>query len=213
MTSFIIVRHAQSLANKDNIFAGHFDIDLTELGRKQAELAARYIQARFHVDKIYVSDLKRTCQTAEPIARLCKLEPIKTPEFREIYAGDWEGMSFEKIQETFRDDYMLWRTDVGKAAPTNGESTQALGERVWKKLEEIAKENPDKTVVIVTHATPVRAVLCRLCGYAFSEMQNVGWTPNASATVVQTDGKEWTLLQTGIDEYLVGNVSVLPPNV
>ena len=105
MTTFIIVRHAQSVANLQKVFAGHYDIDLSELGYMQAEKAAAYIQEHYPVDKVYASDLKRTCQTAQPIAKLCNAELVTTPALREIFAGEWEGVSFEQLQKDYEKDY------------------------------------------------------------------------------------------------------------
>lgn len=213
MTTFIIVRHAQSVANLQKVFAGHYDIDLSALGFTQAEKAAAYIQAHYPVDKVYASDLKRTCQTAQPIAKLCNAELVTTPELREIFAGEWEGVSFEQLQKDYDEDYTKWRTDIGNAGPTGGETVKQVSARIWKKLREIAAENENKTVAIVTHATPVRTIVCPLKGLSFDEMPQVVWVPNASITIVQTDGKEWKLVQAGIDEHLADCKTVLPPNV
>ena len=67
MTTLIFVRHGESLANLQNLFAGHYDIPLTELGHTQAERTAQYLD-RYHIDHIYASDLQRAYQTAEHTA-------------------------------------------------------------------------------------------------------------------------------------------------
>ncbi len=69
MTRLIITRHGQSIANAQYRFAGHSDFDLSEIGHKQAELAAEYISKNFTVDYIYSSDLLRAYNTALPTAK------------------------------------------------------------------------------------------------------------------------------------------------
>ena len=58
MTTLILVRHGQSVANLERIFAGHTDIPLTELGLLQAERTAAYLE-EYPIDCIYSSDLLR----------------------------------------------------------------------------------------------------------------------------------------------------------
>lgn len=58
MTRIIMIRHGQSLANAQSRFAGHSDFDLSELGKQQAELAAKYLYEREPLDAIYARDRK-----------------------------------------------------------------------------------------------------------------------------------------------------------
>ena len=90
----ILVRHGESDANIKKIFAGHLDIDLTNRGYEQAELAAQYIRENYVVDKIYSSDLKRAYNTAKVIAKRFDLPIEALTELREIDAGDWQGKRF-----------------------------------------------------------------------------------------------------------------------
>ena len=62
-TRLYMIRHGQSEGNLKNLFLGHTDMDLTELGHLQAEMAAEYL-ATVPVDVIYASDLKRAFHTA-----------------------------------------------------------------------------------------------------------------------------------------------------
>ena len=63
MTRIILVRHGQSVANANLIFAGHSDFDLTDFGRAQAELLAKHLHKNEKIDAIYSSDLKRAYNT------------------------------------------------------------------------------------------------------------------------------------------------------
>ena len=122
MTKMIFVRHGQSEANLLTIFAGHTDIPLTDLGRHQAENTAQFLKD-YSIDAVYASDLLRAMQTAEPTARMHGLEIIPDVRLREIYAGDWEGVTFNDLLTLYPESFgILWRTDCGRAHPENGES-------------------------------------------------------------------------------------------
>ena len=95
-TKIILVRHGESLGNHDKKFLGHFDLDLSQLGYKQAELVGKHFKDII-VDAIYSSDLKRAYNTVLPVSK-CKNIPIITSKnLREIYAGSWESLTFSDI--------------------------------------------------------------------------------------------------------------------
>ncbi len=67
MTKLILIRHGESVANRNHIFVGHTDVELEEKGVKQAELTAQYVYENFKVDKVYASDLKRAYETGKKV--------------------------------------------------------------------------------------------------------------------------------------------------
>src|SRR5690242_5061283 len=86
----LLLRHGQTHGNT----AGALDtappgLDLTELGRRQAEAAALALADR-GIDQIFVSSLARTHQTAAPLAAALGVEPRELEGLREIAAGDFE---------------------------------------------------------------------------------------------------------------------------
>ena len=111
MTKMIFVRHGQSEANLAEIFAGHTDIPLTDLGKRQAENTAQFLKD-YPIDVIYSSDLLRAMQTAEPTARMHGMEILPDERLREIYAGEWEGVTFAALMEKYPTEFgEVWRFD------------------------------------------------------------------------------------------------------
>lgn len=183
MTKMIFVRHGQSEANLQRVFAGHTDVPLTELGRLQAERTAQFLRD-YPIDAVYASDLLRAMQTAAPTAASRGLEIVPDPQLREIFAGDWEGLPYETLMETFSESYGIWRTDCGRAHPENGERVVELSSRVCREVERIAREHRGGCVAIFSHATPIRALRACWEGYPPEELARVAFCANASVSVV-----------------------------
>ena len=208
MTTFLLVRHGESVANHHNIFAGHTDADLSELGHRQAEKTAEYLVKNYHIDAIYSSDLKRAFKTGLHTAVKVGVPILPDKQLREIHAGKWENLKFDTLQTEFAKDYNVWLTDIGNAVCTDGESVKELGERIQARLTELAKQYDGKTVLITTHATPIRVSQCIWEGKPLSEMKHIPWVSNASITVAEYDGN-WHLKAVSIDEHLA-DIRTLP---
>ena len=213
MTKILMVRHGQSEANLLEIFAGHYDIELTDLGCKQAQCTAKYIKENYNVDKVYASDLKRAFKTAKYVADEFGMEVIPEQNFREIRAGKWEEVKFDDLFTLFDEEYKVWREDIGNSRCTDGESVKELAERVCNALVKVAEENDGKTVVVGTHATPVRCAQCVFGGYTFDEMKDIPWASNASVTELTYNDGTFTVEFYGKDKFLSDLKSYLPANV
>ncbi|MBR6523129.1 MAG: histidine phosphatase family protein [Clostridia bacterium] len=213
MVTLILERHGQSEGNTKKLFTGHADIGLTPFGREQVNKSAEYIAGNYKVDKIYSSDLKRAVETAEFVAEKTGLKIIKSAKLRELYAGEWEGREFDEIEKNYPEDWKVWRNDIGNARCTGGESVKELGERFISAITEIARENEGKTVLITTHATPIRVTQCLLGGHMLGEMKNLHWGANASITVLEYDNDGWEIVLSGYDDHLGELKTSLPANV
>lgn len=208
MTRLLVIRHGQSQTNVDGIFAGKTDSALSELGQRQAETTAAYIVSHYRVDKVYASGLRRAYATGKAVADRLGLAVHIRGELEEIDGGAWECVPFAELTE--RTAYQVWLTDVGNAVCDGGESVARLQKRVVDAVLEIAEENPGKTVVIATHATPVRALQCWCEGKSLAQMREVPWTANASVTEIIYENGALQPVMIGYDRHLGGMVSRLP---
>ncbi len=206
-TRFILVRHGESEGNYKEIFLGHTDLDLTELGHRQAEGTAEYLK-NTEIDTIYASDLKRAWQTAEHIAEKHDLSIIADSQFREVYAGTWEGMKYSDINAQYPQEFKAWRNSLGKAFCVGGETVREVLARVHAELLRLAPIYEGKTVCIATHATPIRVLRSVALGLELDNAKPVG-PGNASVTVIDVENGEMTLITDGYDEHLKG-IGTLP---
>ena len=213
MTKLILVRHGQSLANADRLFAGHSDFDLSEFGKEQASMAAHYLHKRERIHAIYASDLLRAHNTAVPFAKIYGLDITDAKELREIYAGKWESLSFDQIAETCPKDFNDWMNDFSNARCTEGESVAELYERVKSYVCKIAEENDGKTILIATHATPVRAINCFAMGYGADRMADVSFCGNAALNLFIYENGKIKIEQSNINEYLGELATEVPEKI
>ena len=213
MTRVLLIRHGESAANGKGFFAGHLDVPLSDRGEKQAELTGAFIAENYSVEAVYSSDLSRAYRTAKPLANRIGKTAVKREDLREIYAGDWQGLCFDELQERYAESYGVWLSNIGNAKTPNGETVAGLYERIWNAVCEIAEKHAGQTVAIFTHATPVRTIVSRLQGKGVEGMKTVPWTSNASVTSIVFDGKTWGLEAVSMDEHLSSMRTTFPANV
>lgn len=213
MTTLILVRHGESEANSSGIFAGHLDVELQERGFAQAKKTAVYIKENYNISKVFASDLKRAYKTGECIAEVCGVEITANENLREINAGKWEGLTFSELHEKYKDSFGVWCTDIGNAVCVGGESVVELAERIENELIKLAEENDGQEIVIVTHATPVRAMQCMTVECAVEGMKDIPWVSNASVTEIRYKEGKCKLVKVGEDTHLSKLKTELPANV
>ena len=218
ITRIIMVRHGQSVANLEERFAGYSNFDLTELGRAQAKLAADYLKDVMgeHPDKIYSSDLLRAHNTAVPFADVYGLPINDTQKLREIYAGKWEGLTFDEIATGYPEDREVWYNDFSNSRCTGGESTRELYRRIVASVLELARENLGKTLLLTTHATPVRAIDCFSRGWGEERIGEVKFVKNTAISIFEynSDTDQITPITVGSTAHLGEDMTTsLPKSV
>lgn len=210
MTTLIFVRHGQSESNLAKVFTGQGDTALTELGKQQAERTAQYLKT-FPITRIYASDLKRTMETAEPTAKLFGLDIIPDAALREIFAGEWEGKSYEEIRRIYGESYRLWLEDLGKAHPNGGERVLDLYERVNEAILRLVNLHRGECIAVFSHATPARALACKWFEYAPEDMAKVPWATNASVSIAEyEDDGSFRVIQYGYDAHQGDTATTFP---
>lgn len=212
MTKVFLVRHGQSEANVHGIFAGRTDLELSDLGRCQAEAVGKYLCDK-GIDTIYSSPLKRAMSTAKPLSDLISKPVIPCDGIIEIYAGHWEALKFSDLQEKFSESYGLWLSDIGNSVCDGGESMMQVQERMIKTIRELCEKEDGKTIALFAHAGCFRAFLCHCLNMTKDQMKDLAWVSNASVTTLEYENNEFKVTDLDYTDHLDGMISNLPKNV
>ena len=203
MTKFVLVRHGQSKANECGYLVGKTEAPLSSLGERQAKAVSEYILKKYKVDVIYSSPLSRACNTVKGVADAIDLPMITENELREFDFGEWEGLTHEEIKNNFDDGYSKWASDPGMVTPPGGEAMAHLQKRVVEKLKEIGKKEDGKTVLVGSHSSVIRALLCYVQGLPLTKMKYTPWVVNGSIAEINFDGEDFIIHKFGFDGHLL----------
>jgi alpha-ribazole phosphatase/probable phosphoglycerate mutase len=182
VTTILIARHGQSDWNQERRWQGHADRPLTERGREQAQaLAARL--AHIELDTVYSSDLRRARDTAAVVAESQDLELRQLPDLREVDVGSWSGLTRAEAELRFAEGFARWR--AGYPGWKDGETYEAMTDRVLRAVDEIAAEHEGGRILVVSHGGPIRAIHAAALGldvHAYRRLRPV--EPNARLSAV-----------------------------
>ncbi|MEU6725337.1 bifunctional RNase H/acid phosphatase [Nonomuraea wenchangensis] len=158
-TSLLLLRHGETELSLERRFSGLGDPELTPNGLAQAEAAAvRLSREPYRPDVIVSSPLKRARQTAAAVAARTGLDVEVDDELREADFGEWEGHTFTEVQRRWPAELAAWLADP-EAAPPGGESFAVAARRVSGAGERLVERYEGKTVLAVSHVTPIKMLL------------------------------------------------------
>ncbi|MFE0188812.1 bifunctional RNase H/acid phosphatase [Streptomyces sp. NPDC058989] len=159
--TFVLLRHGETALTPQKRFSGSggADPELSAAGRRQAEAVAAALAARGTVQAVVSSPLRRCRETAQAVADRLGQEVRVEEGLRETDFGAWEGLTFGEVRERFPDDLDAW-LGSSKAAPTGGgESFATVARRVAVARDKLLARYAGKTVLLVTHVTPIKTLV------------------------------------------------------
>lgn len=177
-TELLVVRHGESApADPDRPFElvdGQGDPELSPEGREQAERVGERL-ADEPIAAIYVTKLRRTSETAAPLATRLGLEPVLDPDLHEVHLGEWEGGRFRQYAAEGHPAYLRMHAEERWDAIPGAEPRDAFRERVERGFRRIADAHADEQVVVVVHGGVIGALLAIVTGsrdFAFNGADN-----------------------------------------
>lgn len=170
-TSILLVRHGESIPAREDVpfplVDGHGDPELDRRGVEQAErVAERLARPRFgeKLSAVYVTNLRRTAQTAAPLAIALAMEPHVEADLREVFLGEWEGGVYRiRILEGGPIARQLMEEGRWDVIP-GAESDDAFGARIRAGIGRIAAAHPDELVAVFTHGGVIGRVMAEATG-------------------------------------------------
>ena len=166
ITRFGLIRHAQTVWNRNKKIQGHSDSPLTVEGEKQASVWGQ-ILSQLAWDRILASDTGRALATAEIINAHLKIPLTIDARLKEQDWGQWEGKTVRQI-EAEAPQMLDKQVNAGwNFCPPGGESRDRVMMRSLKALQKAAERYPGKTLLVVTHEGVVKSLVYHLCGRKF----------------------------------------------
>lgn len=167
-TSFLLIRHAESVWNAEGRWQGHGDPPLSDRGLDQARRLAGEL-ATEPIDVLITSDLLRARETARPLATARHLVPETDPRLRELDVAAWTGLCRDEIER--KDSQLLeeFENEDPEIRPGGGETRLELRERVRRAIAEWTEAHAGRRITLVTHLGVIRALTGQ-------EIPNATWT-------------------------------------
>ena len=184
MGQLFIVRHGETVWNREGRIQGHTDVALSDRGIEQAtRLANRLSSVPLHA--AYASDLCRASATASLILQGRQVPMHPTPRLREYHKGAFEGMTDAELRSRYPDEYPSYVAKNLDYAPEGGESTREVSKRLSSIICEIKERHLNDTVLVVGHGGSLRAAMMALLGMPL----DANWRfvfGNCTLTIVDT---------------------------
>lgn len=195
----VLWRHGQTAWNAEKRFQGQRDVDLDATGVAQARIAAGML-AQLPPTAIVSSDLSRARVTAEALAEATRLPVTYDARLRETDAGEWQGLARPELMARFAGEVAAWAAG-SDLRPGGGERRSEVAARMTAAIGDAFDrlDEPDPTLVVVSHGGAARAAVGQLLGLPMEHWAILGVLTNCAWSVlterVDGDGTEYWRLE------------------
>ncbi len=180
MTTLVLVRHATTAATGKRLGGWTPGVHLDEAGREQAQATAERLAA-LPVTAVYASPLERTQETAKAIAKPHGLRVRTRKAIGEVDYGEWTDKPLGQLRR--RKAWATIQATPSRVTFPGGESIRGAQARAVDATEGLAAAHPEETIVVVSHADVIKAVVAHHLGMPLDTFQRLVIAP-ASVTVL-----------------------------
>jgi probable phosphoglycerate mutase len=162
-TTLVLVRHGVTAHTIEKRFSGGLasaNPGLSDEGRDQIRSVASWLSPLAdRVDAVVTSPVRRTRESAEILAEALGHPLEEEPGFAEMEFGTWDGLTFAEVAEKHQADLDAWLGSLDTAPGGTGESFRSVEERVLAGLQRLLDDHAGRTVVVVSHVTPIKTLV------------------------------------------------------
>ncbi|WP_291314201.1 bifunctional RNase H/acid phosphatase [Corynebacterium sp. UBA2622] len=186
-TRFVLLRHGQTEHSAGRRYSGSSDPELTGAGVDQARRAASAVAGLGTIDVVVSSPSARARATARVCADVLGIEEVHVVDgLREVDFGAFEGLTRDEASERHGEEFREWEASPS-VAPPEGESLTQLHRRVTRARLKLQEEHAGKTILVVTHVTPIKSIIRQALGAGAEVFRHV-FLDLASVSVVEFYG-------------------------
>lgn len=180
-----LIRHGESVANQQRIWQGQMEFPLSDIGREQADKVGKWL-AHDRIDALYSSDLSRAFETAVEIGKHHNMEPVSQQELREMYLGQFQGLTHAEVEEKHpgfaHSDWLI--SGIG--------GVEVLGEiqgRAMKLIDHLWQRHAGEEVICVSHGGFISLTLMAILHIEWPK-RRVFAIGNTSITTLEFQSRE-----------------------
>ena len=189
MVRVILVRHGETEWNKiRRIQGGDSDTPLNENGKRQAIALADRLKGE-KITAIFSSPLQRALNTAQAIAGYHHLEVTTLPSLKEIKVGELEGRLATEFALRFEEFLCGDGCEKQPHTPPGGESVDDVQKRAWETISNLAAQQPEATLVLVSHYFVIMATVCRVLNLPTHQMVRLRLNTGTLSIFTMDNGK------------------------
>jgi broad specificity phosphatase PhoE len=171
MAELILARHGETVWNVEKIYRGRMDLNLDEVGIKQAELLGKYL-SNWVLAAIYSSPLKRATDTADIIAHYQKIGVHIAEGLIDFDYGEWQALPEQEAKRLYPTLHNEWHDNPHKVRMPGGESLEDVRKRAIEVVNDVLSKY-QVSVLLVSHRVVNKVLICSLLGLDNSHFWNI----------------------------------------
>lgn len=203
VTTLYLVRHGETDLSRKRLFQGHLDPELSPLGLLQAKRLAERLGDE-DIEAFYSSDLLRAYQTASLIAAKHRRGVMKMKELRGIDCGLWTGKTVEEVERAYPEMLLTWRFQPHRHRMPEGEGVEQVQRCILRAWHTIRRVETGHAVCIVTHAVPVKSLMCEFLEEDLSLLWLTPRQDNGALNIIDFEGGKTIVRLLGDTGHLQG---------
>ncbi len=171
MGELILARHGETAWNVEKVFRGRADVNLDEVGIRQAELLGKYL-SNWELEAIHSSPLRRALDTADSIARYQKIGVHIAEGLIDFDYGEWQSLPEQEVKRLYPAILNEWHNNPHKVEMPDGESLEDVKRRAVELVSDVLSRHQGN-VLLVSHRVVLKVLVCYLLGLDNSHFWNI----------------------------------------
>jgi broad specificity phosphatase PhoE len=171
MAKLILARHGETEWNVEKVFRGRADVNLNEVGIKQAELLGKHL-CNWELEAIYSSPVKRALDTANIVARYMEVAVCIAEGLTDFDFGEWQSLSEQEVKRLYPAILNDWQSSPHKVRMPGGENLDDVKKRTAEVVDEVLSRHHGN-VLLVSHRVVLKVLICSLLGLDNSHFWNI----------------------------------------
>jgi broad specificity phosphatase PhoE len=187
MAKLVLARHGETAWNVERIFRGRSEVELDDVGVRQAELLGKYLSS-LKLDAIYSSPVRRALDTANIVARYQRIDVQVAHGLSDLDFGEWQSLPEQEVRRRYPDLLNEWHNSPHKVRIPGGESLEDVRKRAVEVVNN-ALPKYQGNVLLVSHRVVIKVLVCSFLGLDNSHFWNIGQDVGGITIFSHADGR------------------------